>query len=102
MFLLAPTTPAVALNPRLATPSASTATVADTGGRSILAASVEECGALLGGSGRARQVWDLLRDGVSPFDDDAGTLGRKARAHDRLRAVRSTEKLRNRRFTDEV
>ena len=62
MLLLTPAAHGIAMSPSLASPS-----VADVGGRSILAASPEECAALLGGSGRAKLVWERLRAGVSPF-----------------------------------
>ena len=74
MLLLAPAAHGIAISPSLASPS-----VADVGGRSILAASPEECAALLGGSGRAKLVWERLRAGVSPFGEEGG-LGKKARA----------------------
>ena len=77
MLLLAPAAHGIAISPSLASPASPS--VADVGGRSILAASPEECAALLGGSGRAKLVWERLRAGVSPFGEEGG-LGKKARA----------------------
>jgi len=40
---------------------------------------VEELGRLLGGTGKAKLVWDSLRDGLSPWDNEEGVTP-KARA----------------------
>lgn len=44
----------------------------------LLALPFDDIAVPLGGKGRARQVWDILRRGDDPFSDDS--LGKKARA----------------------
>ena len=45
----------------------------------MLSASPQLAGLKLGGNGRSKLVWDVLRRGGNPFDNDSG-LGLKARA----------------------
>eukprot|EP00965_Chrysotila_dentata_P148491 4902719-Pleurochrysis_carterae.AAC.2 len=46
---------------------------------SVLAVSPHEAATLLGGAGRARAIWEQLRQGIDPFDEDA--LPKTVRAH---------------------
>ena len=48
--------------------------------KSVLSASPDALGAALGGSGRARLVWDVLRRGGDPLTEPPERLGRPARS----------------------